>query len=38
MTRANWLLLTALAMPLSISAAHAAVNPDKLPQVVVRRH
>ncbi len=33
MTRANWLLLTALAMPLSITAARAAVNPDKLPQV-----
>jgi hypothetical protein len=33
MTRAKWLLLTALGLPLSITAAHAAVNPDKLPQV-----
>jgi hypothetical protein len=33
MTRAKWLLLTALGLPLSIAAAHAAVNPDKLPQV-----
>jgi hypothetical protein len=33
MTRANWLLLTAFALPLSITAAHAAVDPDKLPQV-----
>jgi hypothetical protein len=33
MTRAKWLLLNALCLPLSIAAAHAAVNPDKLPQV-----
>jgi hypothetical protein len=33
MTRTNWILLTALALSLSISAAQAAVNPDKLPQV-----
>ena len=33
MTRATWLLLTAMALPLSIPAANAAVNPDKLPQV-----
>ena len=33
MTRAKWLLLTALGLPLSITAAHAVVNPDKLPQV-----
>jgi hypothetical protein len=33
MTRANWLLLTALGLPLSITTAHAAVDPDKLPQV-----
>jgi hypothetical protein len=33
MTRATWLLLSALALPLSITAASAAVDPDKLPQV-----
>jgi hypothetical protein len=33
MTRAKWLLLNALCLPLSITAAHAAVDPDKLPQV-----
>jgi hypothetical protein len=33
MTRAKWLLFTALGLPLSITAAHAVVNPDKLPQV-----
>jgi hypothetical protein len=33
MTRAKWLLLTALGLPLSITTAHAVVNPDKLPQV-----
>src|SRR5450759_5882357 len=33
MTRATWLLLTPMALPLSIPAANAAVNPDKLPQV-----
>ncbi len=33
MKRATWLLLTAMALPLSIPAANAAVNPDKLPQV-----
>jgi hypothetical protein len=32
MTRAKW-LLAALALPLTISTAFAAVNPDKLPQV-----
>ena len=33
MTRAKWLLLTALGLPLSITSAYAVVNPDKLPQV-----
>src|SRR5271170_7127718 len=33
MTKAKWLLLNALCLPLSIAAVHAAVNPDKLPQV-----
>jgi len=34
MSRAQWLLLgAALALPLSIGTANAAVNPDKLPQV-----
>ncbi len=33
MTRAKWLLLTALGLPLSINSAYAVVNPDKLPQV-----
>jgi hypothetical protein len=33
MTRAKWLLLNALCLSLSIAAAHAAVDPDKLPQV-----
>ncbi len=33
MTKAKWLLLNALCLPLAITAAHAAVNPDKLPQV-----
>jgi hypothetical protein len=33
MTRATWLLLAALGLPLTISTAHAAVDPDKLPQV-----
>ena len=33
MTRVKWLLTTALGLPLSITAAHAVVNPDKLPQV-----
>jgi len=32
-TRANWQLGTALALLLSVGAAHAAVDPDKLPQV-----
>jgi hypothetical protein len=31
MTRAKWLLLVALGLP--FTAAHAVVNPDKLPQV-----
>jgi len=34
MTIAKWMLLSALALPASITAAHAAtVDPDKLPQV-----
>ena len=33
MTKAKSLLLSALCLPLSITAAHAVVNPDKLPQV-----
>ena len=34
MTRATWLLLTAMALPLSIPTANAlTVDPDKLPQV-----
>jgi hypothetical protein len=33
MTRAKWLLLTGAALTFSITAAHAAVDPDKLPQV-----
>jgi hypothetical protein len=33
MKRTKWLLLPALALPLYIGAAHAVVNPDKLPQV-----
>jgi hypothetical protein len=33
MTKAKWLLPTALVLPLLITAAHAAVDPDKLPQV-----
>jgi hypothetical protein len=32
MIRAKW-LLAALALPLTISTAFAAINPDKLPQV-----
>ncbi len=33
MKRSNWLLLSALVLPLSIGTAFAVVNPDKLPQV-----
>jgi hypothetical protein len=33
MTKANWLLPAALVLPLLISAAHAAIDPDTLPQV-----
>jgi hypothetical protein len=33
MKRIQWLLLTALALPLSIGTALAAINPDTLPQV-----
>ena len=34
MKRATWLLLTAMALPLSITTANAVVvNPDRLPQV-----
>jgi len=33
MSRVHWLLLGALSLPLSIGAANAAVDPDKLPQV-----
>jgi hypothetical protein len=33
MKKTKWLLLSALALPLSMGTAHAAVNPEKLPQV-----
>ncbi len=33
MKRSNWLLLSALVLPLSIGTAFAVVNPDTLPQV-----
>jgi hypothetical protein len=33
MKNTKWLLLSLLTLPLSLAAAHAAVNPDKLPQV-----
>jgi hypothetical protein len=33
MSRTQWLLLGALTLPLSIGAANAAVDPEKLPQV-----